>query len=110
MPLKPGFWKTLTTELMLMFAARRDHLEQVIEPALAKGTWVVCDRFTDSSYAYQGAGRGLGKELVAQLEAMVHPDRQPDHTFYFDLAPEIAAERNGSPRLKSQQRSTLGCQ
>jgi dTMP kinase len=89
---------SLTTELLLMFAARRDHLEHLIEPALARGAWVVCDRFTDSSYAYQGAGRGLGEEPVAKLEAMVHPTRQPDHTFYFDLAPEIAAERRAKAR------------
>ena len=81
-----------------MFAARRDHIEQLIEPALARGAWVVCDRFTDSSYAYQGGGREMGAATVAQLEQRVHPDLQPDQTFYFDLLPEIAAQRRAAAR------------
>ena len=86
------------TEALLMFAARREHLVQVIEPALARGAWVVCDRFTDSTFAYQGSGRGLGLEQVRALEALVHPDLQPDHPFLFDLDPEEAARRRAAAR------------
>jgi dTMP kinase len=81
------------TEAMLMFAARREHLAAVIEPALAAGTWVVCDRFTDATYAYQVGGRGLEAARFEALEAWVHPDFQPDLTFLFDLPPALAATR-----------------
>jgi dTMP kinase len=81
------------TETLLMFAARREHLEQVIEPALARGAWVVCDRFSDATYAYQGGGRGLDKARLVSLEQWVHGDRQPDLTFLFDLPPDVACER-----------------
>ena len=85
-------------EALLMFAARRDHLQQVIEPALAAGQVVLCDRFTDATFAYQGEGRGFDRAVLAQLELWVQalPDgrmRQPDLTLMFDLAPEIAARR-----------------
>ena len=83
----------LETEAMLMFAARREHLAQVIEPALARGDWVVCDRFTDATFAYQGGGRGLATEKIAQLEQWVHGHRQPDLTFLFDLPPAVAGQR-----------------
>jgi dTMP kinase len=83
----------LETEAMLMFAARREHLAQVIEPALARGDWVVCDRFSDATYAYQGGGRGLSKQKFAALEQWVHGHLQPDLTFLFDLPPAIAGER-----------------
>ena len=83
----------LETEAMLMFAARREHLAQVIEPALARGEWVVCDRFSDATYAYQGGGRGLDKQKCAELERWVHGHLQPDLTFIFDLAPAAASER-----------------
>ena len=83
----------LETEAMLMFAARREHLAQVIEPALARGDWVVCDRFSDATYAYQGGGRGLDKKKFAELEQWVHGHLQPDLTFLFDLPPAIAGER-----------------
>lgn len=73
------------SELLLMFAARAAHMEQVIEPALARGAWVVSDRFTDASYAYQGAARGLGDEPVAALEALVQGTRRPDRVLLFDL-------------------------
>lgn len=86
------------TELLLVFAARAEHLETVIRPALTRGDWVVCDRFTDSTFAYQGAGRGMGIERVRTLEALVHPELQPDHTFLFDLAPEEAAKRRAAAR------------
>ena len=83
----------LETETLLMFAARREHLAQVIEPALARGEWVVCDRFSDATYAYQGGGRGLDKAKFAALERWVHGHLQPDLTFLFDLPPEVACER-----------------
>lgn len=83
----------LETEALLMFAARREHLAKVIEPALADGHWVVCDRFTDATFAYQSGGRGLDKHKLAVLETWTHPDRQPDLTFLFDLPCEIARER-----------------
>ena len=83
----------LETEALLMFAARREHLAQVIEPALARGDWVVCDRFSDATYAYQGGGRGLDKAKFADLERWVHGHLQPDLTFLFDLPPEVAGER-----------------
>lgn len=73
------------SELLLMFAARAAHMEQVIEPALARGAWVVSDRFTDASYAYQGAARGLGDEAVALLETLVQGTRRPDRVLLFDL-------------------------
>ena len=80
-------------EALVMFADRSAHIAGVIEPALAAGTWVVCDRFTDSTYAYQCGGRGISRELVAALERIVHPELQPDATFLFDLDPSIAYER-----------------
>jgi dTMP kinase len=81
------------TELLMMFAARSQHLDQVIEPHLAAGRWVICDRFTDATYAYQGGGRGVDEDQIAALEALVHGDLQPDLTLYLDLAPEIASQR-----------------
>lgn len=83
----------LETEALLMFAARREHLEQVIKPALLRGDWVVCDRFTDASFAYQGGGRGLSTEKLGQLETWVQGNFQPDLTLLFDLPIEIAAQR-----------------
>ena len=80
-------------EALLMFAGRSVHLREVIEPALRSGVWVVCDRFSDSTYAYQCGGRGLDGDSVASLEALVHPGLQPDATFLFDLDPAIAYER-----------------
>ena len=92
------------TEALLMFAARREHLVQVIEPALARGEVVLCDRFTDATFAYQGGGRGFDWQVLGELERMVQalPDgslRQPDHTVWFDLDPLIAAERLASARV-----------
>ena len=83
----------LETEAMLMFAARREHLAARIEPALAAGKWVVCDRFSDATYAYQVGGRGLDAAKFAALEAWVHPGLQPDLTLVFDLDPAVAAAR-----------------
>jgi len=73
------------TELLLMFAARAEHLQQVIRPALARGTWVVCDRFTDATYAYQGGGRGIADARIAVLETWVQGDLQPDLTLLLDV-------------------------
>ena len=84
---------TASTEAMLMFAARREHLETVIWPALERGDWVICDRFTDATMAYQGGGRGLPLERLAALEAWTHPAFQPDLTFLFDVPVEVGAER-----------------
>jgi dTMP kinase len=83
----------LETETLLMFAARREHIEALIRPSLAAGKWVVSDRFTDATFAYQGGGRGLAREKIAALEAWVHPQLQPDLTLLFDLPPEIAVQR-----------------
>lgn len=92
------------SEVLLMFAARRDHLQQVIEPALARGDVVVCDRFTDATFAYQGAGRGFDITVLSQLEQWVQglpagDLRQPDLTLWFALEPTIAAERLSNARL-----------
>lgn len=81
------------TELLLVFAARAQHLDKVIEPALAAGKWVVCDRFTDATYAYQGAGRGLSTETIDQLQSLVQDELRPDLTIILDLDPEIGMER-----------------
>ncbi len=83
----------LETEALLMFAARREHLDKLILPALAAGKWVVSDRFTDASYAYQGGGRGLAPEKIMALENWVQADFQADLTIMFDLATETACER-----------------
>jgi dTMP kinase len=80
-------------EALMVFAARADHVATVIEPALAAGRWVVCDRFTDATYAYQCGGRGLPREYVGGLERLVHPGLQPDATFLFDLDPALAHQR-----------------
>ena len=83
----------LDTEALLMFASRREHLAQVIEPALHRGEWVISDRFTDASFAYQGGGRQMPIERLTQLEAWVHPDLQPDLTLLFDVPLEVARSR-----------------
>jgi dTMP kinase len=83
----------LETETLLMFAARREHLAQRIEPALERGEWVICDRFSDATWAYQGGGRGLDKSKFQVLEHWVHEHLQPDLTLLFDLPLEIARER-----------------
>ena len=81
------------TELLLMYAARSDHLERVIKPALARGDWVICDRFADSSRAYQGAGGGIEQGFIEMLDAVVVADDQPDLTLVFDLPVETGLER-----------------
>ena len=94
------------TESLLVFAARRDHIVQVIKPALARGDVVLCDRFTDATFAYQGAGRDFETQVLSTLEQWVQGGRgaaglllQPHITLWFDLAPEIAAERLAGARL-----------
>ena len=86
------------TEALLVFAARRDHIQHCIEPALAKGQVVLCDRFTDATFAYQGGGRGFDWAVLTQLETWVQT-RAPDMTLWFDLSPQIAAERLASARV-----------
>lgn len=81
------------TELLLMFAARAEHLHRKILPALEEGTWVLCDRFTDASYAYQGAGRGINPTHISILESLVQGELRPDYTFLFDLEADIGLSR-----------------
>ena len=86
------------TETLLLFAARAEHLARVIRPSLAAGQWVLCDRFTDATYAYQAGGRGLSVERIAALENWVHHDLRPDLTLLFDVPPEVAARRLSGTR------------
>lgn len=86
------------TEALLVFAGRRDHLQRRIEPALSRGEVVLCDRFTDATFAYQGAGRGFDLGVLAQLEGWVQQGRQPALTLWFDLPPEVAAQRRAAAR------------
>lgn len=86
------------SEALLVFAARRDHLQQVIVPALRRGVVVICDRFTDATFAYQGAGRGFDAGVLTQLEAWVQEGLQPDLTLWLDVAPEVAASRRAAAR------------
>lgn len=95
------------TELLLLFAARAQHLERVIQPALKQGKWVLCDRFTDATYAYQGGGRELSKADIEQLESLVQKGLQPDLTLLFDIPVEQglsrAAKRAALDRFESEQ-------
>ena len=94
------------TELLLMFSARSQHLEQLIKPALQKGQCVICDRFTDASYAYQGGGRGIAEVEIEKLEHWVQGELQPDMTLLFDASVETglkrAGERNDADRFESE--------
>ncbi|MES9971706.1 MAG: dTMP kinase [Candidatus Thiodiazotropha sp.] len=96
------------TELLLMFAARAEHLQQKIMPALEQGTWVLCDRFTDASFAYQGAGRGLSYEKIANLQQFVQGSLRPDLTLLLDLPVETGLQRAGQrsepDRFESEKR------
>lgn len=98
-----------TAELLMVFAARAQHLSQVIEPALAQGKWVLCDRFTDATFAYQGGGRKLPVSLIETLESLVQGGRHPDRTFYLDLDVEIglarARGRAAVDRFEREQRA-----
>ena len=94
------------TELLLMFAARNEHLEKIIRPALAKGSWVVSDRFVDASFAYQGLGRGIAWSTIEYFEALVVAETRPDLTLYLDVDPEIglsrAADRSEKDRIEKE--------
>ncbi len=83
-------------ELLLVFAARAQHIAQVIEPALAQGQWVICDRFTDATFAYQGGGRGLDRQLIAMLEQQVQGELRPDHSLLLDAPVEVGLARAGA--------------
>ena len=85
-------------ETLLVFAARRDHVDRVIAPALARGEIVLCDRFSDATFAYQGAGRGQDGRMLRELEAWVHAQLQPDLTLWFDVEPALAASRRAAAR------------
>jgi len=97
------------TELLLMFAARAQHLNEVILPALQAGEWVLCDRFTDATYAYQGGGRGIDMQRIAELEAWVQQGFQPDMTILFDLPVDVGLARAGQrgelDRFEQEQRA-----
>ena len=86
------------TEALLAFAARRDHLREVILPAIGKGCTVLCDRFTDATFAYQGFGRGFSTDILTQLEHWVQDGFQPDLTLWFDLSPHTASMRRAMAR------------
>jgi dTMP kinase len=90
------------TETLLMFAARREHLARVIAPALKRGTWVLCDRFTDATYAYQSGGSGVAWDKVGALERWVHPGVQPDLTILFDISPAIGRQRTSRKRRRDR--------
>lgn len=98
----------VTAELLLMFAARAEHLDKTIRPALGRGTWVICDRFTDATYAYQGGGRGVDASRIAMLETLVQGDLRPDLTLVLDLTPEQglarARGRGDADRFESETR------
>jgi dTMP kinase len=91
------------SEALLMFAARREHVELVIRPALARGDWVICDRFTDATYAYQGGGHRVPHAAIEALERWIHPDCQPDLTLLFDVEPDVSRARLG--RAEAQGRT-----
>ncbi len=95
------------TELLLMFAARAQHIAEVIEPALARGDWVICDRFTDATFAYQGGGRGVPMQKIADLEQWVQGELRPDYTLLFDAPVEVglqrAADRGELDRFEQEQ-------
>jgi dTMP kinase len=91
------------TEALLMFAARREHVAQVIAPALARGDWVLCDRFTDATYAYQGGGHFVPIDFLRALERAVHPDCNPDFTLLFDVPPEVSRRRLSASASKGRE-------
>ncbi|MDG1164679.1 MAG: dTMP kinase [Porticoccaceae bacterium] len=96
-----------TAELLLMFAGRAQHLNQVIEPTLGEGAWVLCDRFTDATYAYQGAGRGMCADLISELELIVQGSLRPDLTLILDIPVEVglkrASERSDPDRFEQEK-------
>ena len=99
------------TELLLLFAAREKHINEIIKPALENGTWVICDRFTDASFAYQGYGRELGFEKVNQLKALIQKDFEPDLTILLDAPLEVITSRrklNPNDRFESEDKKFFG--
>jgi len=94
---------THDTEALLMFAARREHVEQVIGPALARGDWVLCDRFTDATFAYQGGGHGVPRERIAELERFIPLNCRPDFTILFDVPIQVSRERLERDRAKGRE-------
>ena len=94
---------TRDTEALLMFAARREHLEAVIRPALARGDWVLCDRFTDATFAYQGGGHGVPIERIRELERWIGGDCRPDLTLLFDVPPEVSRARLGRAQAEGRE-------
>ena len=97
-----------TAELLLMFAARSVHLHNYIEPQLAAGRWVICDRFTDATYAYQGAGRGLGADSIARLESLVQGKRRPDLTVLLDLPVTVGLVRARARNVDADRHARAG--
>ncbi len=99
-------------ELLLIFAARAQHIEEVIRPALAKGTWILCDRFTDATYAYQGGGRGMPLDDIARLESLVQGELRPDYTLLLDAPVETgmgrARERGDLDRIEQETHAFFG--
>ena len=99
------------TELLLLFAAREKHINEIIKPALENGTWVICDRFTDASFAYQGFGRELGFDEVNQLKALIQKDFEPDLTILLDAPLEVITSRrklNPNDRFESEDKKFFG--
>lgn len=108
MMLRPLYALHSETETLLMFAARREHIDKVIRPALNAGKWVLCDRFTDASFAYQACGSGVEWGKVETLERWVQDDLEPDLTLYFDVEPQIARSRmhaKSPDRFEKEQES-----
>ena len=102
---EPGRWNPVT-ETLLVYAARADHVARTIGPTLVAGKWVLCDRFTDSTYAYQGAGRGLARETIRRIDAVVLDDFKPDFTLVLDLPVETGlarANRRGASESRFEQ-------
>jgi dTMP kinase len=98
------------SEALLMFAARREHLEAVIRPALERGDWVLCDRFTDATFAYQGGGHGVALERIRELECWVHGDCQPDLTILFDVPPAVSRARLDKARREGRTLDKFECE
>lgn len=95
---------THATEALLMFAARREHVDRVIRPALVRGDWVLCDRFSDATYAYQGGGHGVDAARIAELERFVHDDCRPDLTILFDVPPAVSRARLAQAQAQADGR------
>jgi len=100
------------SELLLVFAARAQHLKKIIIPALNRGDWVICDRFTDATYAYQGGGRGLSTSVISELESLVQGELRPDFTIILDLDPDIglgrARNRGELDRFENEEKIFFG--